>query len=170
MVNPYYEHFKTFTGAGIHPSDQIGDVYRSVLYQRGYGYGNDFDYSAVHGLGFMDGIMRLFRLAMPAVKSGLQYLGKQAVTTAADVATDAILGRNVNKSAKERVSAAATNIVAKAPAFLTEVNKSMGLKRSATSIDTAGSRSSRPPAKKPKKKKRKIGRGLLNTYPGLEYF
>lgn len=164
MVNPYYEHFKSFTGAGFIPADQIGDVYRSVMYQRGYGIGNDFDYSSVHGLGFVDGILRMFRMAMPAMKTGLQYLGKQAVATAADVATDAIMGKNVKDSATEHFSTAAKDLIARAPALLQQQNKRQGTKRRPVSRaegSTAGAR---------KAKKHRLGRGLAETYPGLQFF
>jgi hypothetical protein len=162
-MNPYYEHFKSFAGSGAVPAEQLGDVYRSVMYQRGFGIGNDFGYGGVQGLGFVDGVMRLFKLAVPALKTGLQYLGKQAVTAAADVATDAIMGKNVQASAAEHFSNAARDVIAQAPALIQ--NKKQGLKRGARSA-AADVSSKRPRATK----KRRFGRGLEDIYPGLEYF
>lgn len=175
MVNPYYEHFKSFVGSGI-PPDQIGEVYRSALYQRGYGIGNDFDYSSVHGLGFVDGALRLFRLALPALKSGLQYMGKSAVNAAADVATDAIMGKNVKDSVKEHVSGVAKDLFAKAPVLISEINK--GVKRKRKGISLEGLEEENAPlvaVRKPKRARLKYKRGgyiphstVFELYPALK--
>ena len=169
MVNPYYEHFKSFVGSGI-PPDQIGDVYRSVLYQRGYGIGGNFEYSGVHGLGFADTALKLFRLAMPALKSGLQYLGKSAVTAAADVANDAIMGKNVKESAKEHVTEVARDLFAKAPDFISGIDKRIGTKRKGLSIDPLVEQEPRLRKRRKKLKNKRGGSvpALVKLYPVLE--
>lgn len=175
-MNPFYEQFKRDAvvgggGGGIGDGDGVGDVYRSVLYQRGYGLGYDIDLGQTYGLGFSDGLMSLIRYALPMLKGGLQYLGKQAVSTAANIAQDAIEGKNVRDSAKEHISKAGEEILAKAPASITEAFiKPTGVKRKAVSQDSAGAlvaRARLPPPSKKFKRSNRIGKGLLNTYPAL---
>lgn len=174
-MNPFYEQFKhdAMIGGGLGDQEGIGDVYRSSLYQRGYGLGFDVDFSETHGLGFADGLMSLIRYAMPMLKGGLQYLGKQAVSTAANIAQDAIEGKNVKEAAKEHISKAGEDLFAKAPAAIADaVIKTGGVKRKASfSRESPGvlvSRARPPPLKKPRKSNfQRIGKGLVNSYPAL---
>jgi hypothetical protein len=163
-MDPFYEHCKRqATGGGLGSPDEIGDVYRSsVLYQRGFGFGEEYDLSETYGLGFGDSIMQLFRLAAPVLKkgltSGLKMLGNTAVNTAANIAQDAIAGENVKESAQKHVSAAAEDVFARAPAMVTALlKKSRANKRKS---------SSRPSAGRVVASARK--RRVLQEYPGLE--
>lgn len=176
-MNPYYEMFKAIHGHGLsHPDHKVGNVYRSVLYQRGYGLGHCYDYSDRHGLGFIDSLTNLVRLAMPAMKDGLRYVGKQAVNTVANIAHDAIAGKNVKDAAKLHVADAARDVFAKAPAAIlssmADGNKTRGVKRKASSHQSAGklAASARPKvARRHSSKPRRItGKGLLLEYPALE--
>lgn len=176
-MNPFYDQFKhdVMVGGGFGDGEGIGDVYRSVLYQRGYGLGYDIDLGDTYGLGFGDNLMSLIRYALPMLKGGLQYLGKQAVSTAANIAQDAIEGKSVKESAKEHISKVGEDIFAKAPAALAgAVIKPGGVKRKAVSQDSPGAlvaRARQPPAKKVKRGNyQRIGKGLVNTFPALAKF
>ncbi len=173
-MNPYYEHFKFVQGSGLDKDESkqgVGSVYRGVLYQRGYGLGHYYDYSDRHGLGFMDGLMSLARFVLPSMKSGLKYLGKQAVETAANIAQDAIAGKDIKESAKDHVRSAANHIFAKAPAAITQAltgDKRSGLKRRAVSRTSAGRLVASARRSVKRAKKSSTSRGLLAQYPALE--
>jgi hypothetical protein len=175
-MNPYYEHFKLVHGGGLDKDEGkegVGGVYRSVLYQRGYGLGQYYDYSDRHGLGFMDGLMSVARFVLPSMKSGLKYLGNQAVETVANIAQDAIAGKDIKESAKERVRSTAQEIFAKVPAALADTlsgDKRTGVKRRAVSRTSAGRlvASARKPAKRAKKRHHSVDPGLLAQYPALD--
>lgn len=64
-------------------------VFTGTRYQRG------------HGLGSI--LRSLARVAMPLVKKGAKALGKEALKTAGQVASDAAAGRNIKLAAKQRV-------------------------------------------------------------------
>lgn len=175
-MNPYYEMLKSAHGAGLAPQEQsVGDVYRSVLYQRGYGLGQYYNYSDRHGLGFIDGLASLVRFAMPAMKEGLKYLGNQAVSTVANIAHDAIAGTNMKDSAKHHVAEVARDVFAKAPAAILSnmviADKTRGIKRKASSQQSAGKLVASARAKvlkKHRKHSRVFGKGLYLEYPALE--
>jgi hypothetical protein len=169
-MNPFYEEFKQLVVGGGSEGYELGDVYRGVMYQRGYGLGYATDYDEIQGLGFADGLMRMFKFALPALKSGLQYLGKQAVSTAANIAQDAISGRDVKEAAMDHVAQAGEHIFAKAPTAVMDHiinNKGHGVKRKVISHRSAGEVVTA--SKKPRRKqfRARIGKGLLNTYPVL---
>jgi hypothetical protein len=163
-MDPFYELCKNrVIGEGFGEKDEIGEVYRNnVLYQRGYGFSEEYDFSETYGVGFGDVLMQLFRIAAPVVKkgltSGLKMLGNTAVNTAANIAQDAIAGDNVKTSAKKHVSAAAEEVFAKAPMIVTELIK----KRNAEKRKAA----SRPSAGKLVASARR--RRRLDEYPALE--
>ena len=176
MGDPFYEHCMLMaTGGGINPgsSDEIGELYRSVLHQRGYGLNTEMmDHDHVYGLGFGELMGRLFRAAAPHLKSGLKYLGKSAVVTAANVAEDAINGADIKESAMKHVgdavSDAAGEVFARAPKFLGEVSgfkSGKAKKRPAVTKETPG----RLVARARSKSKRKRARVTYNPsdYPGL---
>lgn len=165
--NPFYDQFKLLVtkGSGLEDSE-IGDVYRGVLHQRGFGY--DFNYNDAHGLGFGDTLLKFFRFLKPSLKSGLKYLGNQAVSTAANIATDALAGRNMKESAREHVTRVGEDIFAKAPAAISGlITKRGGMKRKRVS-QHSDRELRRRPAKRKKHFSGRVGKGLLNTYPVLE--
>ncbi len=165
-MNPFYEQFKAecLSGEGI-GRNELGPFYKGVLYQRGYGLGyEDICPEQMYGLGIGDSLSNLFQMAWPAVKKGLQYLGKTAVNTAANIATDAIRGKDVRAAAKEHASQSAAQILAKAPAALSShlgireaVAKSSGSRKSA--VKRKGS--------KPRPGIKKFGKGVQAAYPLL---
>jgi hypothetical protein len=168
MTNPYYDHFAAIIGEGDNNSkkkdddddkdDDIGDTYRGVLYQRGFG--NRFvydDYDEIYGLGWGSTLKNLFNFAKPLFTQGAKYLGKKAVDTVANIASDAIAGENIKESAKRRITDTGEEIYAKAPEAISRLVS----KRSAPQPQTAKARS------RSRYKKRKIGRGMLQEYPVL---
>lgn len=163
--NPFYDQFKILATKGSGLDDrEIGDVYRGVLHQRGFGY--DFNYSDAHGLGLKDVFIKLFRFLKPAAKSGLKYLGNQAVSTAANIATDALAGRDIKEAAKEHVFKVGEDIFAKAPGAISDlIAKRGGMKRKRVSHHGGREQGGR---KRRRHFTGRIGRGLLATYPGLE--
>ena len=169
-MDPFYEHCKRqATGGGLKGND-IGDVYRTVLYQRGFGMTHAFNLRRTHGLGFADGLLSLFRSAVPvlgpAFKSGMKYLGNQAVTTAANIAKDAINGDNVIQAANRRISEAASH--AAQDIFARPAPQSVnrrGTKRRAVSQVSAGRLVTS--ARNSKKVKRGGGGSLVSEYPAL---
>jgi predicted house-cleaning noncanonical NTP pyrophosphatase (MazG superfamily) len=160
MTNPYYEHFANIIGRGADndnddndDDDDIGSTYRGVLYQRGFGGRFTDDYDEIYGLGWGTTLKNLFNFAKPLFKQGAKYLGRKAVDTAANIANDAISGENIKESVKRRITDTGEEIFAKAPEVITQlVNK-----RQASKIKTNKGR-----------KRRKIGRGILQEYPGLK--
>lgn len=163
-MNPFYEQMKQLAMGGNGLEDDIGDVYKGILYQRGYGLGYGPDFNEMYGLGFGDSLMSMFRYILPTLKSGAKYLGEKAITAAADIAQDAIAGRNIGEAAKEHVTKAGKEIFGRAPPVISDTvfNKG-GVKRKLSSRPSAGELVAGA-----RKKKRKIGKGLLATYPALE--
>lgn len=126
--NPYYDQLKLYCpkrGGAAEGLDEdidrenIGSLYRSIQFQRGFGLGSvdPFPYDT-YGLGFGDSISNLFRMAVPYLKEGLKHLGKKTVAAVANVAQDAIEGRNIPEAAAEHAETAARDIVAKIPTAL----------------------------------------------------
>lgn len=174
-MNPFYDHYKHMATSGGGFDRDIGNIYRGVLYQRGYGLDYDIGYDDVHGLGFASNLMGMFKFVLPALKTGLQYLGKQAVSTAANIATDAIAGKNIADSAKGHVTDVAENLFAKAPEVLSAVIRGGQKRKWVSSPETGEAGTSiRSVRRAPYNKKRKgryiTGRGLLSTYPILAKF
>lgn len=160
-------------GGGLRRDEKnrIGDVYHGVLYQRGYGLAPHFhDYSDIHGLGFLDGMTSLFRFAMPLVKTGMRYLGGQAINTVADIARDALAGRDIKESAVRHATEVADDIFAKAPDAILEAlgNKRRGLKRKPVIQQSAGKLVSAARIKRPRQSGNIVGKGLMIKYPALE--
>lgn len=173
MTNPYFEHFMAVVGegsAGSDNGDDIGYVYRTVPYQRGYGWGyHEMDYMQTHGLGFGETIASLFNFAKPLVTKGLKFLGTTAVDTAANIAQDAISGENVGSAAKRRLTDAAEDIFARAPDVIMEnVFKNRGSNRKRFIQPSAGELVASARRRGHNKKKRITGRGLFDEYPALE--
>jgi hypothetical protein len=80
--NDYVNYYVSQSGNGI-------PIYYGARMQRGHGLGQIFG--------------GLFRQAMPMLKRGLSYLGRQAVKTGAQVIGDVIDGQSFGAAAKSRV-------------------------------------------------------------------
>ena len=115
--NPYVDYYANQAGSGI-------PGYQGARFQRGQGFFGNVFRSAILPL--------------------LKYLGKSAVSTGAQVATDALTGENVLQSLKTRGKAAAQNIASDAS------NRAMRFAQTGT-----GRRRKRKKPKKVKKNKTK---------------
>lgn len=140
-INPFYDELKSYCvsgggGGGVGynvDEDSIGPLYKSVHFQRGFGFGyvDPFPYEK-YGLGFGDTISNLFRMAVPYLKQGLKHLGKKAVDTVAHVAHDALEGQNIPEAIKSHAGTAGRELIAKVPRAFSEV---LDKSRSATDND-----------------------------------
>lgn len=173
-MDPFYEHCKRMAmGGGFKPgdSDEIGQVYKSILHQQGFGFSPEmYDYDETYGLGLGQMFSKLFRAAAPAVKSGLKYLGKTAVGTVADIAKDALNGDDLKESATRHVQNALGDVFAKAPELLRantagQWNKSGSRKRQAVSHPSRGKLVAS--ARRGNKRRRQAQSYDLDEYPGL---
>jgi hypothetical protein len=102
------------------------NVYRGAPFQRGYGLGDQFRR-------FFSWIVPIVsRHALPALKEVGQTVGKEALSTAADIAKDTISGKNFREAAEERVSSAIETLKTKAEEKLLKGKgvKGKGIKRS----------------------------------------
>lgn len=167
-MNPYYNYFKEMSGSGsIDPNEDIGKIYKTVLYQRGFGFDSEIDFHTTYGLGFADTVQGILRMITPFFKSGLKYLGSQAVNTAANIAQDVIAGSNVKDAAKTHVTQTAEEIFAKAPEAIANVVKGNASKRSAVSQSQTLVEAAPPYPAKRRRYTQKKGKKLLQIYPAL---
>jgi hypothetical protein len=95
-------------------------VFRGLRYQRGYGLGGVF--------------RKLFRYIVPFVKEHgvplLKTVGKTALNSATNLATDALDGKNIKESAKQRLKETFEDLKKKADMKGNGINK--GRKRQLT--------------------------------------
>jgi len=85
MHNPYVEYFRTQAGTGL-------TGFQGIKHQRGHGF--------------------FGRIFSKAVYPLLRFLGKQAITTGANLASDVFLDKkNIKDAAKDRLNEAAEDIV-----------------------------------------------------------
>ena len=93
----YYEYFKNQIGSDL-------PVFRGHRNQRGHGLGNWFRsfYRFV--------VPILKKHALPLIKKGATIVGTEAIKTAANVATDKIVGKSFEESGRERIDEGIENI------------------------------------------------------------
>jgi hypothetical protein len=124
---------------------QTGSGYRGLPYQRGYGLGS------VLG--------SLFRSILPVGKKVLKTVGKQALVTGAQIASDALAGRNVGEAAKEHARSGAGRLIHKAVKHIKPPTAKKRKRRKPTQkgkgLGKRGTkkRTRKAPSKKGKKKK-----------------
>lgn len=135
--NPYYEYFKEISGNGFSPDEAMGNIYKGTLRQMGYGY-HDFD--SMRGDGWLSDIFN--NVAKPLLIQGAKYLGLKGVDMASNIATDAIKGKNLVDSTKERFQETKDSVLEEVPKAIFGVfkknNKAMPPKRKAISRPSAG--------------------------------
>ena len=93
---------------------QVGgyEVFRGPMYQQGYGLGGYFRK-------FFKWLVPIAeKHVMPHIKSGLEVVKNQAFESVADIAKDAIKGKNFKESVKENVTQAIDNLKTKAESKL----------------------------------------------------
>ena len=102
---------------------QSGAGFQGLRYQRGAGLGSIF--------------RGLFRFLLPVAKSAGKAVGKQALATGAQIASDVVGGANIKTAAKRRARAGAAKL----------------MKRAARKIQTGKGLGRRPPKKRAARKK-----------------
>lgn len=83
--------------------------FAGVPYQRGYGIGNIF--------------RGLFRMLLPLVKSAGKTIGKEALYTGTNIASDMLSGQDIETSVQNRSREAATRLVDKAQSHLKQTGQ-----------------------------------------------
>ena len=127
-------------------ASQTGGGFEGMRYQRGTGLGSLF--------------RSLFRVLMPVAKTAGRAIGKQALSTGAQIASDVVAGQSIKESAKRRGRAGAAALLKRASRKL-QRGKGLGRRRKRATKKRLGktikrARKRKAPAKKrgrPKKKK-----------------
>ena len=89
--------------------------YRGIRYQRGRGLGSLFS--------------SLFRQAMPIVKRGIRYLGKQALQGSLDTARDVMEGTDFKTAARRNLRSRGNNILDTSYKYAKNRMSGRGIKR-----------------------------------------
>ena len=92
-ASAYHEYYLNQAGRGY-------PVYTGTRYQRG------------HGLGSIIG--SLFKSAVPLLKRGAKTLGRKALKTGLNLASDIMEGQNVTQATKSRLKSTGQNLLQKA--------------------------------------------------------
>ena len=80
------------------------DYFRGNVYQKGYGLGGTFKK-------FFKWIIPIFnKHALPVVKSGLKSVGKEALSSVANIAKDVVAGEDIKNSASKNITGSINNI------------------------------------------------------------
>ena len=74
-----------------------------------------------HGIGSI--LSGLFRSAVPFLKRGLKFLGRQAIKTGAEIANDVVEGKDFAESTRQRVSDRINSFV---PGFIPQAGSGYG--------------------------------------------
>lgn len=99
----------------INQSKQSGAGFIGVPYQRGAGLGSLF--------------RGIFRALLPVVKSAGKTIGKQALATGAEIASDVVAGKTLSSSAKSRAKAGASTLLRKAADNLVQEGEGLGRRK-----------------------------------------
>jgi hypothetical protein len=90
------------------------DYYASQAGQTGYGFSTGFrgtPYQRGAGLGSF--FRSLFRMAVPVIKSAAGHIGRQALSSGADIAHDILKGRPIGEAVEEHALAGVNELVGK---------------------------------------------------------
>ena len=112
---------------------QSGAGFQGMRYQRGAGLGSIF--------------RGLFRFLLPVAKSAGKAVGKQALATGAQIASDVVAGTDIKTAAKRRARAGAAKL----------------MKRAARKIQTGKGLGRRPRKKKRATKRKKPRKSIKRT-------
>jgi hypothetical protein len=102
----------------------VNHVFRGPMYQQGYGLGGYFRK-------FMKWLIPITeKHVLPHLKSGLSYVGNEAIDAVNKIAKDTIQGRNIKESTNEHMNSSIENIKRKAEQKLAGegINKKKKLK------------------------------------------
>ena len=96
-------------------NQQNGKGFSGIPYQRGNGLGSLF--------------RGLFRVLLPVVKSAGRAVGKQALRTGAQIASDLVAGESLKSSVENRGRRGASNLLKKAAAEIKQQGKGIGARK-----------------------------------------
>lgn len=116
-----------------------GGIYKTGRIQKGEGLGS-----------FLGA---LFRRVVPLFTSGAKVVGKQALSTGVEILKDALQGRAIKESVRERVTQAGTNLSEKAANKLQSMVGNGIRKRKRRTKVQSGPRRKRRKVSRPKKRK-----------------
>lgn len=107
-----------FAQQAIQSGQHGGGYFQGQLYQRGHGLGNIF--------------RGIFRLLMPVAKSVVKNIGKEAIHTGFNIASDTLHGQDIKEAAKVHGRKAVQNLLTSAQTHLAD-QSGKGIKRKAPS-------------------------------------
>jgi len=157
--NRYYQHFLNQTGRGGFTIPEIGEIYHYKTALR-RGEGRLFNSRIQHrrGLGFGTYLSALYQRAKPLLK----VLGTKAVNIVSNIAKDTLSGKNLKDAAVQNIIKALPPGISSI-AFPPKTESETG--SAVAPFDIIKKRSVR----RKLTRKRKIGRGLEEQYPGLQF-
>jgi hypothetical protein len=140
------------------------DVYTLYYLQQAEGrYGGQFHASSQKGDGLGQFLGGLFRRIFPLLSSGAKALGREAFSTGVGLLKDAMNGRPIKESVRERVAQAGTNLTNKAATKMESMvgngyKRKRGRKRSQSRKGAKRRKvvRSRKPKRKPRNKQKDI--------------
>ena len=100
MLEPYSCCTKTFEDYYVSQAGKGLPFYQGISLQKGYGIGGFF--------------AKLFRSALPFLKSGAKTVGKEVLRTGSLIANDVLSGETLSSSAKSRSKEAGKTLARKA--------------------------------------------------------
>ena len=124
-------------------ANQSGAGFVGMPYQRGSGLGS-----------FFRGV---FRALMPIVKSAGKSIGKQALSTGADMASDNVAGNSIKRVVKRHGRKGAESLLRKAAAKLAEQQEGSGLGKVTKKKKKAAPRKKRRKKKQTKPRQDQFG-------------
>lgn len=135
----YPEADKVWTQYYMNQATQSGAGFIGMPYQRGSGLGSVF--------------RGIFRALMPFVKSAGKSIGRQALSTGAQIASDLAAGKPIKETAKRHGSIGASQLLQQAAAKLAQ--QGSGLRRKRRTATRKPAIKKRKTAKKGTKRKKK---------------
>ena len=130
----YEDYYTSQSGSGV-------PIFQGSAGQRG------------HGLGSM--LSGLFRSAMPMIKRGLAFFGKQALKTGLEVANDVADGESFGNSARRRVPEGIKRFASSANFSNQSGSGRRGRKRQISSVGQKKKKKNKTKSKSKKKKRKK---------------
>lgn len=118
-------NYYTQQARGNHPAYYVGPSF-----QRGHGLGGIFS-------SLFRAAIPIFKSAAPSLKSGAKALAREAITTGANVAVDALKGEDWKEAASKRSNTAAQKLITKGA---TKLSHMLNTKRKAPSARSVSSK------------------------------
>jgi hypothetical protein len=160
--NRYYQHFLQQAGRGEFTVPDIGEIYhyKSPL-RKGSGYLINSRIQQRRGLGVGTYLSSLYQRAKPL----LRVLGAKAVNLVSNIAKDTLSGEDFKVAAEKNLRKSLPPGIA---AFALPAEKKETVKRK-SSVSPADLINTQRVERPQRIKRRKVGRGLKEQYPGLQF-